>query len=164
MVLRSLPEDRRDEETVRRCMDAFRDEYAAAWDKKTEPFPGVPELLDALAEHELPVAVFSNKPDDFTKLCVQKLLPRWRFRTVIGAGPDTPHKPDPAGAKWIAETLGVPPAQMLYVGDTNTDMQTANAAGMFPVGVTWGFRPAEELLANGAAILITEPRHLLKLL
>ena len=164
LVRCALPEDRRDEATVATCLSAFQEEYAAGWDVKTHPYDGVPELLDALVERGVRMAVFSNKPEKFTRLCVSKLLPRWPFEPVLGASDAVPHKPDPTGARLAAEHLGIPPADFLYVGDTNTDMQTANAAGMFAVGVTWGFRPANELVENGAKVLITEPALLLKLL
>lgn len=165
LIRRALPGDKRDDAaTVQQCLDAFREEYAACWDRKTHPYEGVAELLDGVAERGVPFAVFSNKPDHFTKLCVQKLLPKWSFQFVIGACEGVPHKPDPGGALMVAERLGIAPADFMYVGDTNTDMQTAHAAGMFPVGVTWGFRPANELVENGAKILITEPAMLLRLL
>ncbi len=75
----------------------------------------------------------SNKPDEFTGLCVAELLPKWRFAAVLGAGAALPKKPDPAGAREIARRLAVTPAEVLYLGDSNTDMRTALAAGMFPV-------------------------------
>ncbi|MCK4601939.1 MAG: HAD hydrolase-like protein, partial [Phycisphaerae bacterium] len=64
----------------------------------------------------------------------------------------------------VAETLSIPPAEFLYVGDTGTDMKTATAGGMFAVGVLWGFRQADELLENGAQVLIERPAELLSLL
>ena len=64
----------------------------------------------------------------------------------------------------IADKLQIPPAEFLYLGDTNTDMQTASAAGMYAVGATWGFRPAQELLDSGAKTLIDHPGELLSLL
>ena len=71
---------------------------------------------------------------------------------------------DPGGALAMAKLLGVRPAEVLYLGDTNTDMRTAVAAGMFPVGATWGFRPLRELLDNGAKAIADHPMELLKLL
>ena len=164
LILRTLAEDHRDDETVAKTSKAFQEEYARNWADKTVPYDGVPELLDALTERGVPMAILSNKPHEFTKLCVAKLLPGRDFKVVAGVSDVTPKKPDPAGALGVAERLGVPPAEFLYVGDTNTDMQTANAAGMFAVGVTWGFRPASELTANGAKVLIHKPDELLGLL
>jgi phosphoglycolate phosphatase len=108
--------------------------------------------------------VLSNKPDDFTKLMVARILGKWHFAAVRGVEPGGVTKPDPAGALAMAEQLGLRAAEFLYVGDTNTDMRTAVAAGMFPVGATWGFRPLSELLDSGAAAIIDHPMELLKML
>ena len=164
MAQRSLPESRRDEATIARCVALVREEYGKRWADKTHPYAGIPELLDALAGRGIRMAVVSNKPDDFTRLCVGRLLPRWRFDAVIGVSPATPPKPDPKGVLESAARLGLAPADFLYLGDTNTDMRTAVAAGMFPVGALWGFRSAEELLASGAKVLIGKPGDLLPLL
>ena len=78
-------------------------------------------------------------------------------------GGGVPLKPDPAGALLIAGQLDVSPADCLYVGDTSTDMNCGNAAGMETVGVLWGYRPREELTANGARHLISDPMELIDL-
>jgi phosphoglycolate phosphatase len=163
-VVRALPDDRRDEPTIARVGELFRGEYARNWHVQTRPYEGIPELLDALTARGLPMTVLSNKPDDFTKLMVARILGKWHFAAVRGALPGGVTKPDPGGALAMAEQLGLRPAEFLYLGDTNTDMRTAVAAGMFPVGATWGFRPLSELLENGAAAIIDHPMELLKLL
>ncbi len=71
---------------------------------------------------------------------------------------------DPAAAIAIAGEMGAAPNEILYVGDTNTDMQTAVGAGLFPVGVLWGFRGADELNENGAKVLVSKPAEILDLL
>jgi phosphoglycolate phosphatase len=161
-ILRSLPEDRRSKETVAKVAPVYRAAYSKNWALKTRPYEGVPELLDALAARGLKMAVLSNKPDEFTRLMVAKLLPRWRFDAVVGARANWPHKPDPAAALEIAKAVGVDPARFLYLGDTNTDMRTAVAAGMFPVGALWGFRTADELQASGAKALAAKPGDVMK--
>jgi len=162
-ALRALPEGRRDEQSVARCMEAMRRRYAEHWADKTRPYEGVPELLEELTRRGLPMAVLSNKPDDFTRLMVARLLPKWRFAAVHGEQPGTPRKPDPAAALRIAADLGLRPERILYLGDTDTDMRTAVAAGMFPVGALWGFRGAGELIDNGARELISRPTDVLGL-
>ncbi|HUU91966.1 MAG TPA: HAD family hydrolase [Phycisphaerae bacterium] len=161
---RALPDDRRDEATLERCCDVFRDAYAACWNVKTRAYDGISDLLDALTERGLALTVLSNKPDEFTRMMVRAMLADWRFAAVRGVRPDGVRKPDPAGALEIAEGLGIAPAAFLYLGDTDTDMQTARAARMFPVGATWGFRPPSELTAHGAGTLIDHPLDLLDLL
>lgn len=153
-----------DEATLTRLVEEQRAEYGRRWADKTRPYDGIPELLDALAQRGLRMAVLSNKPDAVTPKVVARFLPQATFDIIRGESEMTPKKPDPAGARKIAADLKVRPAEFLYVGDTNTDMQTANAAGMFAVGATWGFRTAAELLDNGAKALIHHPLELLELL
>ena len=142
----------------------MRDEYARCWADKTRPYDGVADMLAGVSARGLRLGVLSNKPDDFTKLCVARLLPECRFDVVRGARPSVPLKPDPGAAMGIADELGIAPGAFAYVGDTGTDMKTACAAGMYPVGVLWGFRTADELTASGAAVLIENPTDLLPLL
>jgi len=163
-VRRALPEGRRDEGSVASSAEAMREEYSRRWAEKTRPYPGVPEMLDAVAERGVGMAVLSNKPDDFTRKCVAKLLAKWSFGVVRGVRADGCKKPDPAGAIETARELGVAPGEILYLGDTNTDMWTAVAAGMFPVGALWGFRSREELVSSGAEVLVAEPAEVLALL
>jgi phosphoglycolate phosphatase len=164
LVTRALPADRRDEATIESCLAAFAADYDQNWQVETQPYPGVAELLDALIARGLKLAVLSNKPHEFTVRCVSQLLPHWTFDAVLGQREGVPRKPDPAGAFEIAAQLKIPPANFLYLGDTFVDMETARAAGMFPVGVLWGFRPAEELQESGAQALIARPGELVGLL
>jgi phosphoglycolate phosphatase len=151
------------ESVVAECVDAMREEYRKHWADKTRPYKGIPELLESLAGRDVKLAILSNKPDDFTKVVVNNFLPHWRFKPVIGARPAIPKKPDPAIALEIATDLNILPDQFLYVGDTDTDMKTANAAGMYPVGALWGFRTADELKSSGAKALIENPMDLMEL-
>jgi phosphoglycolate phosphatase len=164
LIRRALPEDQLRPELLNQCLEAFREEYSRRWQNKTRPYPGIPELLDNLTGLGLKMAILSNKQDHFTRIMVAKLLPRWRFEPVLGARPAVPKKPDPAGALEIAEALQIAPDCFVYVGDTGIDMKTSCAAGMVPVGVLWGFRPAAELRAQGARWLIEKPGDLVSLL
>jgi phosphoglycolate phosphatase len=163
LISRTVPAEPHNAETLASVAAAYREEYQRRWNATAAPYPGVGELLDQLTHRGLPLAVLSNKPDEFTRRCVAELLPRWAFSIVLGASAAFPPKPDPAGARHVARTLDLPPEQFCYLGDTPTDMRTAVAAGMFPVGVLWGFRPADELKAAGARQLISHPRELLEL-
>jgi len=155
-VRRALPEDA-DEETVRRGMVMEQEEYGKRWDVATRPYDGVLEMLSALDDMGIPKAILSNKPDGFVKLTVEKLLPGCTFDIVQGVLPDVPKKPDPTAALDIAERLGARPDEVLFLGDSNTDMKTAVAAGMYGVGAVWGFRTPEELNENGARELANHP-------
>jgi phosphoglycolate phosphatase len=161
---RVLPQDCQDSGTIDTVTRAMRAEYGNRWDRKTRPYDGVPVLLDGLTVRGIRMTVLSNKPHDFTRLCVQKLLGRWHFDVVQGLEEGIQKKPDPLGALTVAKKLGFLPSDFLYLGDTNTDMRTAVAAGMYPVGALWGFRTADELTTSGAKMLIAKPMDLLKLL
>ncbi len=164
LARRVLPEAARTSETLARTVAAMRQVYGGRWDLKTRPYAGVPEMLKALEDRGLRRAVLSNKPDDFTRLTVERLLAPHIFDLVQGVGPGTPPKPDPAGALALAARLGVEPAACLYLGDTATDMQTACRAGMYAVGALWGFRTRDELEESGARVVVQTPAEVLALL
>ncbi len=146
---------------VARTMDLMRAEYRTRWSRKTRPYDGIPALLDELAARGLKLAVLSNKADDFTRMMVGHYFPQTEFAEVLGAKAGQARKPDPSPALDVASALGIGPAEIIFLGDTKTDMETASRAGMVPVGALWGFRSAEELLASGARYLISRPAELL---
>lgn len=164
LIHRTAPGSQDDPALEAKLVADMRAEYSNCWDATTHPYDGVGEMLDALTGRGVPMGVFSNKPHDFTMLCVTKLLASWSFVAVRGVNGETPRKPDPAGALAVAAAMNAEPARTLYVGDTGTDMVTGTNAGMYTVGVTWGFRGVAELRANGARAIITEPSGLLDLL
>jgi phosphoglycolate phosphatase len=162
LVSRALPEHEQGEDMKRECLQAFLREYEAGWRIKTCLYEGVPELLDALTARSIPMAVLTNKPQDFAELCMREFLSRWDFALTVGQMPGVPVKPDPAGPRQVIHHLGVQPDEILYLGDTDVDMFTAVNAGMYPVGVLWGFRPESELLESGAAATLAHPMELLR--
>jgi phosphoglycolate phosphatase len=162
LVTSSLPAGERNEATIRRAGEMLRPAYLEHWEKDTRPYSGIPELLDALTERRVPLAILSNKMEEFTQLAVRRFLGRWTFIAVVGESARFRRKPDPAGAAYIAAALKVPPSEVAYLGDTSTDMSTALAAGMFPVGALWGFRDEEELMTSGARAVISRPVEFLR--
>ncbi len=131
---------------------------------KSKPYEGIPEMLRAMTENGFPLAVFSNKPDADTKNVVSHFFPDVAFQVVRGQVEGVPVKPDPMGALAVAQALGVRPDEVLYLGDTATDMRCAVNAGMHPVGVLWGFRKRDELEESGAEWIIAHPLEALPLL
>ena len=164
LVRRALPESMDNPETVSKFVHEYRAEYEKNWKNKTMPYAGINELIESLYSLKLRLAVLSNKPHDFTEICVREFLPYEKFDIVLGHRPGRNPKPDPDGANEIAACLKISPERILYLGDTGVDMQTAVTAGMYPVGVLWGFRTGDELKNNGARILIEKPEDILKLL
>jgi len=161
---RALPGGVGHGETLERCLSEFREDYGRAWNVATKPYHGIPDLLNGLTGRGIRLSVLSNKPHAITESCVRGLLPDWTFDMVLGHKAGAPKKPDPSGALAIAGHMGLSPDQFLYLGDTGTDMETARAVGMRPIGALWGFRTPEELQAHGAEHLIRRPQDLIDLL
>ncbi|MDR3038834.1 MAG: HAD family hydrolase [Candidatus Adiutrix sp.] len=159
LVTRALPEDRRDEAGLERVYRKFAVRYRLNQFRKTRPYSGLPEMLAELKRRGLRLAVLSNKLQANTTAVVGHYFPGV-FEAVWGLSPERPAKPDPASALALAVTLGLPPAGFIYLGDSGVDMETARRSGMYPVGVTWGYRERKELLAAGAAEIIDAPAEL----
>lgn len=163
LVTRALPETARTPTIIDACLAAFREDYGLNWRVKTQPYPGIPALLDGLVARGIKLSVLSNKPHHNVVDLVNTLLGRWSFDVVFGQREGVPTKPNPAGAHEVARALQVPPAEVVFLGDSGVDMLTAVAAGMYPAGVLWGFRAADELLAAGAQVLLSDPPAVLEL-
>ena len=125
---RAFPAGVEDAGLVERCVEGFRETYGRGWNVASRPYPGIPELLDGLVSRGLGMAVLSNKPDAFTRQCVEEYLARWPFRAVFGDRAGVPRKPDPGVALNAAERLGAAPAEIAYLGDSSVDMITARRA------------------------------------
>lgn len=161
---RALPPGRDSEEEIARIVPVMKALYAERWRLHTGPYPGIPELLDAIAGRGLRLAICSNKPDASAREMVEYLLPHWKWDAVVGQRDGVPIKPDPAGPMSIANQLGLAPRHFLYAGDTNTDMLTAHNCGFYAVGCLWGWRDRRELEEAGADTIIARPSELLELL
>jgi len=164
-LLRILPEHERNLDTIQfKYLEQFKTNYYQNWDKKTKVYDGIYQLLDALVESKIHTAVLSNKPHEITVKCIGKFFQQVLFSIVLGQIDSQPIKPDPIGALTIADKLQVLPSECLFVGDTSVDMQTAQNAGMIPVGATWGYRTVQELEKSGACHIIHQPLELLELM
>lgn len=128
---------------------------------QVKPYEGICALLEELKRLSVRIAVLSNKPDADSRRVVDELFGKGYFDFVQGQRADIPRKPDPAGVYRIMEAFVLPAGDFLYVGDSGVDMKTGRAAGIFTVGVLWGFRDREELVENGADAVISKPLELL---
>jgi phosphoglycolate phosphatase len=141
---------------------SFRERYRAKPIVHTRLYAGVAAALDELAAPGRSFAVLSNKPHELTKAIADQLLGAWPFAAVFGHRAGMPLKPDPTPALVAADELGVPPARCAFVGDSAIDIETARAAGMRAIAVSWGFRDRAELVAAQADALVDHPRQLVE--
>lgn len=137
---------------------AYFSEYA---DYKVVPYSGMPETLSKLKAAGIKLAVLSNKPHQQTVEVVHKLYGENIFDYIQGNTPEINRKPSPDGAFVVAQKLCVDTSECIYIGDTATDMQTGNGAGMYTIGALWGYRDREELEESNANIIIEKPIEVL---
>ena len=143
LICRAMPEGTPEAE-IDAALDDFKAYYAAHIHDRTVPYDGIPQLLTALRKRGIKVAVLSNKIDSASQQLIEYFFPG-KTDVVFGEHVGVPRKPDPTSCRMVMQQLGVQPEQVLYVGDSGTDMQTAKNAGLYAVGVTWGFRSEKEL-------------------
>lgn len=163
-----LPENMQSEEHVNHFVDRFRYYYHMNWHHKTKLYPGITELIAALLDKNYPIAILSNKPEEFVQKIVDYYFPDWQGKTkqktfthVIGQRKGYKIKPDPAAALDIAAQWNIKPEFIGFIGDSDLDILTAYNAGMVSIGAGWGFRGREELAANNAQILLKSPLDLI---
>lgn len=152
--------DQLTDENFQKVFHDYDTAYNANTSYKSQKFDGMQEALDAIKAMGVEMAILSNKPHFATQGVITSLFGEGYFARVYGQREGVPIKPDPAAVTQIMDELGVTPEECLYFGDTGTDMKTGKNAGIYTVGVLWGFRGKEELLENGADITIAHPSEL----
>ena len=161
LIERALPEDLRTGDAFTKNADRMLAIYGENCINKTKLFPGVADLLDLLQERNIKIAVLSNKLDNLTQKVVKVLLANWDITFATGTSSTVNRKPNPQGALLAAEKMGFSPKEIMFVGDSGIDMETAKNAGMLGVGVLWGFRSEDELKASGAQVIISKATDLI---
>lgn len=165
MLRRALAESGvSDPDTTQKVIRRYRKYFPEGCTYRVKSFPGLPEALRELKSRGLLLTVCSNKDDRMARKVIRTIYGEGFFDEVIGMSEKYPGKPDPAMPLALCSGLRVRPEECVYVGDTNTDMKCGKAAGMFTVGVLWGFRTKEELLDAGADLLIDDPAQLPRLI
>lgn len=166
LVLRALTAagDPEAEHSLSEALAQYMDFFAKTCTHGVKPFDGIPELLAQLKQRDIRIAVLSNKPHPMTVDVVHCFFGETLFDVVQGQTADIPPKPDQTGVQRILSQLNLSAEDCLYVGDTDTDMDTGRNASMETIGVLWGFRGEDELKAHHADHIISHPLQLLDLL
>jgi phosphoglycolate phosphatase len=163
LAINCLPKNA-DEETISKTIKLFSKIYDKNYLDKTKPYDGINELLDELMNRDILLAINSNKIDEYTNMLVNKFFSKIAFKKVSGEREGVPKKPDPYTTLEIISEMGISKDKVLFIGDTKTDIETANNAGIDSVGVLWGFRDREELNKYGATYIVEKPEEILRLL
>lgn len=161
LVERALPEElSKNEQYVEECVTQFRRYYVDNIDRHTIPYEGIPELLHKLQNEGVMLAVASNKFQHGTDRLVAKFFGDIEFIAIEGNREGAPLKPDPAIIHNILCKAGIEQCGAVMVGDSGIDIRTAAAANIDSIGVSWGFRFAEELYDAGAKVVVTTSEEL----
>ena len=143
-----------------RALTEFRAYYDAHKQDRTTPYPGIPEMLDALRAAGVTLAVLTNKDHEAAAPLVESYFGRDRFALVQGRIDAFPPKPAAPITLHVLEQLGADPATTLYVGDSNVDVRCGHNAGLQVAGVSWGFRGRAELESEDADFIADTPAQL----
>jgi len=162
--IESAMEGRVDQEQLPAFVKEFKEIYRENLHVKTRIYEGINGVLDTYREAGVKMAILSNKPHHLTLDVVDHYLSGWEFEAVFGQREQVPRKPDPAAANEISAMLGVPAENTLFVGDSRGDMLTADAAGMIPVGVNWGYGKPGAKILNERQVTLDQPAELIKLI
>lgn len=163
LVERVLPEDFRREDIIDGLVKDFKAYYDEHNTECTKPYAGMPELLATLQEQDVMMAVASNKYQAATERIIGHFFPDIEFVAVVGQRTGVNVKPDPSVVFSILAKAKVLKSDVLMVGDSGVDMETARRACIDSVGVTWGFRPEKELVESHADAIVHSPDEILNI-
>ena len=161
LIERAVPQGA-GEEAVTRCLAVFRRHYTDHCLDRTDTYPGIMPMLGALRQRGIGLAIVSNK----LQPAVEELKRRFFascINVAIGETVQVRRKPAPDMLLQAMSRLNATAADTVYVGDSDVDIQTAKAAGLPCISVTWGFRDRQFLEANGATTLADTPQQIVEL-
>ncbi len=159
LMERILPGKNADQ--IDEALSRYKTIYERRLTDKTRPYDGIAEMLTTLRTRGVKLAVCTNKHISAAETLIRRYFPADMFDAFEGDSSGIPRKPDPMHVNILLEKLEALPGETVYLGDSGVDMQTAVNAQVLPVGVLWGFRDKDELLKNGANILLSKPMELL---
>ena len=162
LIKRSFPE-MTEEIILEQALKDFLEIYDRSYMNDTRPYDGIYEVLKVLLVNNIKIGVNSNKRDDYTNKLVEKFFSDIDFFGIFGERNNIPKKPAPDSALEIAGLMNLNPDEILYIGDSKTDILTGHNAGMRSAGVLWGFRDREEFEKNNADYIFTVPYEILEL-
>ena len=161
----ALPEGKKTDEMVWKMSELFVLYYDSHKCDLTRPYPGIVGMLGKLSAAKVKMAVASNKYQSGAESIVASYFGQFGFVRILGQRDGRPIKPSPEIVEEImSEVEGISRDEVIYVGDSDVDMLTGKNAGVRTVGVTWGFRTREELLAHEPWKLADTPEELASLI
>ncbi len=165
LMERCLPEEQaKDPLVVDKALERYNTYYGNHLFQKTAPYEGILPMLNILQKNHIKLGICTNKQQFASNALVEKLFPKDMFLMNLGDQEGTPRKPDPSKVLQIMKEFNVTPDETVYLGDSSTDMETARNAKCLAIGVSWGFRPEQELIETGADKILRHPSELLPIM
>jgi len=163
LIVKAMPEEVSDT-IIEEATELFNKIYYKKYLNRSRPYVGIDTTLDKLVARNIRLGIHTNKRNYYTNFLIDKYFNRIPFIEVYGECAGIPTKPSPILTLKIIEKMNLRPEEVLYVGDSTTDILTAQNAGIHSVAVLWGFRSYEELKKYGAKYIISKPDELLDII
>ncbi len=163
LIERAIP-GKHDMMYLQQLLDEYLEIHKHNCINKTKVYSGIDDLLNYLTLQNFSFSILTNKPDALTQKVVNHYFPDWKFSFVFGQKPEYPKKPDPTRALEIANKLNIKSDEVLFIGDSETDVKTSLAAKMSSVGVTWGYGTKDSMLNAGCKTFADNASELIELI
>ncbi len=150
-----------DNELLVEAVEKFMYYYDKFYADNTHPYDGIVEMLHELQNRGIKVAINTNKNETYARLLVNELFGDIKFVDIRGQLDNRSIKPDPYNGNIIIEEMGLKKSEVIFTGDSATDIKTGNNLGVSTIGVTWGYRDVSELKTNGATYIVNKPSEIL---
>ena len=161
LIERAIPNGLNNPEYIK-CVELFKNTYKQNMYCKTKPYKGIIEMLTQLKQHNIKIAVVSNKFDMAVKKLCSKYFPNLiDFAAGENELQGINKKPAPDTVLKVLKEFNIEAGDAIYVGDSEVDIQTAQNANMDCISVTWGFKDEKFLISNGANIIVNAPNQIL---
>jgi len=153
-----------DDKMVDKLLQDFKVYYDEHNTDYTTAYPGIPELLSTLVDKGVNLAVASNKYQSATQKIIRHFFSDIPFKAILGQVEDRPRKPDPSIVFQVLSEVPTAKSEVMFIGDSAVDIETARRACVQSIGVTWGYRPVSELRSAFASHIVSKPDEILKYL
>lgn len=151
-----------DDKVIDEALNKYKELYQLHFMDKTRPYDGIEKLITELSQYGLKIGVNTNKFDGMAKDLVKKHFPEIDVSLVSGQRTGIKDKPAPDAAEMIIQLMGLKKKEVIFVGDSGTDIMTGKNTGLFTVGVTWGYRDRSVLEDNGADLIVDDPAEIVR--
>lgn len=143
-------------------LQKFKEYYKEYYNDRTKSYDGVHEMLSYCKATGMKIGVFTNKVEDIAVPLIQSHFPN-QMDFIYGEVKDRPRKPDPTFINEILERYCLSKEEVLYVGDSEVDIQLCENAKLDGVFVSYGFREKSRLMELSKYI-VDDPLEIIKYL